>query len=103
MQSGNPQLIRQYNQDLIRNLIFEKGPITKTLVGTILGVKVTPVAASGVYVPGGRAQYPSTVLMDVIPAKVAGVEKVVMVTPPQKEGGISPSTQIGRASCRERV
>ena len=60
--------------------------------GTILGVKVTPVAASGVYVPGGRAQYPSTVLMDVIPAKVAGVEKVVMVTPPQKEGGISPYT-----------
>ena len=60
--------------------------------GTILGEKVTPVASAGVYVPGGRAQYPSTVLMDTIPAKVAGVKRVVMVTPPQKEGGISPYT-----------
>ena len=54
--------------------------------GTMLGVKVTPMESAGIYVPGGRAQYPSTVLMNVIPAKVAGVERVVMVTPPQKEG-----------------
>ena len=66
--------------------------------GTMLGVKVTPMAAAGVYVPGGRAQYPSTVLMNVIPAKVAGVERIVMVTPPQRDaqgsvtGGISPQT-----------
>lgn len=60
--------------------------------GTLLGVKVTPVASAGIYVPGGRAQYPSTVLMNAIPAKVAGVKRVVMVTPPQKEGGISPYT-----------
>ena len=60
--------------------------------GTLLGVQVTPVASAAVYVPGGRAQYPSTVLMDCIPAKVAGVKRVVMVTPPQKEGGISPYT-----------
>lgn len=60
--------------------------------GTILGVKVTPVASAGIYVPGGRAQYPSTVLMNAIPAKVAGVPRVVMVTPPQKNGGISPYT-----------
>ena len=53
--------------------------------GTMLGVKVTPVAAAGIYVPGGRAQYPSTVLMNAVPAKVAGVERVVMVTPPQRE------------------
>jgi histidinol dehydrogenase len=66
--------------------------ITTKPNGTILGVKVTPVQAAGVYVPGGRAQYPSTVLMDVIPAKVAGVDKIVMVTPPQKSGGISPYT-----------
>ncbi|ACV22548.1 Histidinol dehydrogenase [Slackia heliotrinireducens] len=66
--------------------------ITTRPDGTILGQKVTPLSAAGVYVPGGRAQYPSTVLMDVIPAKVAGVEKIVMVTPPQKEGGISPYT-----------
>lgn len=66
--------------------------------GTMLGVKVTPVAAAGIYVPGGRAQYPSTVLMNAIPAKVAGVERVVMVTPPQADDlaaggcGISPYT-----------
>lgn len=60
--------------------------------GTILGVKVTPVSSAGIYVPGGRAQYPSTVLMNAIPAKVAGVGRIVMVTPPQKEGGISPYT-----------
>ncbi|HIT52085.1 MAG TPA: histidinol dehydrogenase [Candidatus Aveggerthella excrementigallinarum] len=60
--------------------------------GTLLGVKVTPMESAGIYVPGGRAQYPSTVLMNVIPAKVAGVERVVMVTPPQKEGGLSPYT-----------
>ena len=60
--------------------------------GTMLGVKVTPVAAAGIYVPGGRAQYPSTVLMNAIPAKVAGVERVVMVTPPQRDGLISPYT-----------
>ena len=53
--------------------------------GTMLGVKVTPVAAAGIYVPGGRAQYPSTVLMNAVPAKVAGVERVVMVTPPQRD------------------
>ena len=53
--------------------------------GTMLGVKVTPVAAAGIYVPGGRAQYPSTVLMNAIPAKVAGVKRVVMVTPPQRD------------------
>ena len=60
--------------------------------GTMLGVTVTPLAAAGIYVPGGRAQYPSTVLMNAIPAKVAGVERVVMVTPPQRDGLISAAT-----------
>lgn len=60
--------------------------------GTMLGVKVTPLAAAGIYVPGGRAQYPSTVLMNAIPAKVAGVGRVVMVTPPQRDGLISAAT-----------
>lgn len=60
--------------------------------GTMLGVKVTPVRAAGIYVPGGRAQYPSTVLMNAVPAKVAGVQRVVMVTPPQQDGLISPYT-----------
>ena len=60
--------------------------------GTILGVKVGPVPSAAVYVPGGRAQYPSTVLMDVIPAKVAGVPNVIMVTPPQRDGSLSAYT-----------
>ncbi|WP_079527114.1 histidinol dehydrogenase [Halobacillus hunanensis] len=56
--------------------------------GTILGQKVTPIDAAGIYVPGGTAAYPSSVLMNVIPAQAAGVERVVMVTPPDKEGNI---------------
>jgi len=58
--------------------------------GVILGQKVTPIARVGLYVPGGTAAYPSTVLMDAIPAKIAGCEKVVMVTPPGKDGRIPP-------------
>ena len=56
--------------------------------GVILGQKVTPIERVGLYVPGGTAAYPSTVLMDAIPAKIAGCEKVMMVTPPNKEGKI---------------
>lgn len=62
--------------------------------GTILGQKVTPLEKVGVYVPGGKAVYPSSVLMNVIPAKVAGVEKIVMTTPPNKEGKINPNTLV---------
>ncbi len=65
--------------------------------GTILGVKVTPVPSVAVYVPGGRAQYPSTVLMDTVPAKVAGVPRVIMVTPPQRDGSLSAYTLAAAA------
>ncbi len=65
--------------------------------GTLLGVQITPVASAAVYVPGGRAQYPSTVLMDTIPAKVAGVDRVIMVTPPQKDGTLSAYTLAAAA------
>lgn len=57
--------------------------------GTVLGQKYTPIEKVGVYVPGGTAPYPSTVLMDVIPAKIAGVSKIVMTTPPMKNGKIN--------------
>lgn len=60
--------------------------------GVRLGVRVLPIASAALYVPGGRAQYPSTVLMDCIPAKVAGVERVIMLTPPQADGSISAFT-----------
>lgn len=62
--------------------------------GTILGQKVTPLQRVGVYVPGGKAVYPSSVLMNVMPAKVAGADEIIMVTPPGKEGKISPNTLV---------
>jgi len=58
--------------------------------GIIIGQKITPVDKAGLYVPGGTAAYPSTVLMDSIPAKIAGVEEVVITTPPTKDGKINP-------------
>ena len=62
--------------------------------GTMLGQKITPIEKAGVYVPGGKAAYPSSVLMNIIPAKVAGVEKIVMVTPPGKDGKVNPGTLV---------
>ncbi len=58
--------------------------------GIVLGQKITPIERAGVYVPGGTAAYPSTVLMNVIPAKIAGVKEITMVTPPKKDGKINP-------------
>jgi histidinol dehydrogenase len=62
--------------------------------GTILGQKITPLDSVGVYVPGGTAAYPSSVLMNVIPAKVAGVERIVMVSPPGENGKIPPAVLV---------
>lgn len=62
--------------------------------GTILGQKITPLSRVGVYVPGGKAAYPSSVLMNVMPAKVAGVDQIVMCTPPGKDGKVYPTTLV---------
>lgn len=62
--------------------------------GIILGQKVTPLKNVGVYVPGGKAVYPSSVLMNVLPAKVAGVDNIIMTTPPGKDGKVYPSTLV---------
>ena len=62
--------------------------------GVYLGQRVIPLERVGVYVPGGRAAYPSTVLMNVIPAKIAGVNEIIMVTPPGKNGKVSPNTLV---------
>lgn len=62
--------------------------------GTILGQRITPIAISGVYVPGGKAAYPSSVLMNVLPAKVAGVKRIIMTTPPGKDGKVTPGTLV---------
>ena len=74
---------------------FHRQQVHKSFVmneqdGVILGQKYTPIEKAGVYVPGGTAAYPSTVLMDVIPARVAGVKEIVMVTPAGKDGKVSP-------------
>lgn len=62
--------------------------------GTILGQKVTPLEKVGVYVPGGKAVYPSSVLMNIMPAKVAGVDRIIMTTPPGKDGKVCPTTLV---------
>ncbi|GAA0792822.1 histidinol dehydrogenase [Faecalicatena orotica] len=62
--------------------------------GTLLGQKVTALARVGVYVPGGKAVYPSSVLMNIMPAKVAGVDEIVMATPPGKDGKVNPTTLV---------
>ena len=62
--------------------------------GIILGQKVTALEKVGVYVPGGKAVYPSSVLMNIIPARVAGVKKIVMTTPPGKDGKVNPATLV---------
>ena len=62
--------------------------------GSILGQKVTPLEKVGVYVPGGKAAYPSSVLMNIVPAKVAGVDRIIMTTPPNKEGKVNPGTLV---------
>ena len=81
--------IREYHEKQRQYSWFDSKPN-----GTMLGQKVTALATTGVYVPGGKAVYPSSVLMNVIPAKVAGVEKIVMVTPPGKDGKVNPNTLV---------
>lgn len=81
--------IRSYHEKQKRYSWFDS-----TEDGTLLGQKVTPLATVGVYVPGGKAVYPSSVLMNVVPAKVAGVKRIVMTTPPSRDGKIPPSTLV---------
>ena len=81
--------IRNYHEKQRQNSWF-----TSTENGTMLGQKVTPLNRVGVYVPGGKAVYPSSVLMNIVPAKVAGVPHIVMTTPPGKNGKINPSTLV---------
>ena len=81
--------IRKYHEKQIQNSWF-----TSETDGTMLGQKVTPLNCVGVYVPGGKAVYPSSVLMNIVPAKVAGVPHIVMTTPPGKDGRVCASTLV---------
>ncbi len=98
---------RSYDRDLIRimkdasdNIIkYHEKQLTNSWIetkadGTILGQKVTPIETVGVYVPGGKAAYPSSTLMCILPAKVAGVERIVMTTPCNAEGKVQPCTLV---------
>ena len=81
--------IRDYHERQRQSSWFESKPN-----GTMLGQKVTPLQRVGVYVPGGKAAYPSSVLMNIAPAKAAGVDEIVMVTPPGKDGKVTPTTLV---------
>ena len=81
--------IREYHAKQKQYSWFDSKPN-----GTMLGQKVTPLQRVGVYVPGGKAVYPSSVLMNIAPAKVAGVEEIVMVTPPAKDGKVTVNTLV---------
>ena len=81
--------IRTYHEKQKRNSWFDARED-----GTILGQKITPMQNVGVYVPGGKAAYPSTTLMNVVPAKVAGVPNIVMTTPAGADGKVNPATLV---------
>lgn len=83
------QNIRSFHSQQVR-----EGFEIKNAQGAIVGQRITPIEKVGLYVPGGTAVYPSTVLMDAIPAKIAGCEQVVMVSPPDKDGNINPSILV---------
>ena len=81
--------IRAYHEKQVRNSWIDVKED-----GSILGQKITPIARAGVYVPGGKAAYPSSVLMNVIPAKTAGVPEIIMTTPPGADGKVNPGTLV---------
>ena len=81
--------IKAYHEKQVRYSWFDSKPD-----GTLLGQKITALERVGVYVPGGKAVYPSSVLMNIIPAKVAGVDRIVMTTPPGKDGKVYPITLV---------
>ena len=78
--------IRKFHEKQVRNNFFTNGKD-----GVLLGQIINPIEKAGIYIPGGTASYPSTVLMNVIPAKIAGVEEIILVSPPNKEGSIEDS------------
>ena len=81
--------IEDYHQKQMQYSWFDSKPD-----GTMLGQKVTALQRVGVYVPGGKAVYPSSVLMNIVPARVAGVDEIIMVTPPGKDGKVNPTTLV---------
>lgn len=81
--------IRAFHEKQLRNSWFDARED-----GTILGMRITPIGRVGMYVPGGKAAYPSSVLMNVVPARVAGVKDIIMTTPPGSDGKVNPGTLV---------
>ena len=81
--------IRSFHEKQVRNSWFVNGED-----GTILGQKIIPLQRAGIYVPGGKAAYPSSVLMNIVPARIAGVSEIIMVTPPGRDGRVNPGTLV---------
>ena len=91
--------IVSYHQKQVRTSWIDTKPD-----GSILGQRITPLDSVGVYVPGGKAVYPSSVLMNIVPAKVAGVDEIIMTTPPGKDGQVNPSTLVAaREAGADRI
>jgi len=95
----NPQLLEVIRKSLVNIRTYHEKQrqyswFDSEESGIILGQKITPLKTVGVYVPGGKAVYPSSVLMNIVPAKVAGVDRIIMTTPPGKDGAVSASTLV---------
>ena len=95
----NPELIEVMKRSAENIRVFHEKQKRNSWIetredGSILGMRIMPIEISGVYVPGGKAAYPSSVLMNVVPAKVAGVERIVMCTPPGQDGSVNPGTLV---------
>ncbi len=88
------QNIQRYHSRQLHNSWIDSQPD-----GTVLGQLITPLSRVGIYVPGGKAAYPSSVLMNAIPAAVAGVQQIVMVTPPDRSGAVNPHTLVAAAEA----
>ena len=95
----DPALIKVIRKAIVNIRAFHEKQKKNTWIdttpnGTILGQRITPLATVGVYVPGGKAAYPSSVLMNIIPAKVAGVSRIIMTTPPKADGSVNKGTLV---------
>ncbi|MGN0385799.1 MAG: histidinol dehydrogenase [Lachnospiraceae bacterium] len=97
--SVGDELINVYRKSAENIRVFHEKQLRNSWIdtkndGSILGQRITPIERAGVYVPGGKAAYPSSVLMNVIPAKVAGVSEIIMTTPCNSEGKVNPGTLV---------
>ena len=102
---GFPEVLRKAASNIVK---FHTKQVRNSFIindepGIIMGQKVVPLERAGLYVPGGTAAYPSTVLMDSIPALIAGVKEIIMVTPPDADGGINPAIIAAAAAAQEAV